>query len=135
LTNIPLTITISNASEKLDDDKSTVQWYKWTLTVNVEPKQFLDSDIDSVVYNLHPSFTPRHIRIVDKEKNFELTSKGWGEFYVKVEIVLKDKRQLSFKHYLSLADTTGKPKNQTVYKVNSEDFKKARLNLKKPKDM
>ena len=83
----PITVKIVNMSKKIER-KNTTDWYIWTLSVIIAPTEFLEKEIECVVYHLHPSFPTNTIKLKDKHKNFELISKGWGEVNVKVDIIL-----------------------------------------------
>jgi transcription initiation factor IIF auxiliary subunit len=130
-TMYPITVKIVNMSKKIEEEKSTTDWYIWTLSVIIAPTEFLEKEIECVVYHLHPSFPTNTIKLKDKHKNFELISKGWGEVNVKVDIILIDQRKVTLNHYLSLTDPTGSEKNQTVIILNEDDFKKVRINFRK----
>jgi transcription initiation factor IIF auxiliary subunit len=58
-------------------------------------------------------------------------SRGWGEFNIGVEIILKDKRRSIFNHWLSLEDENGINKTQTTIKIKDADFKNYKINLTK----
>ena len=126
-------IIIENTSERVADDtndNSLTDWFLWTVSIKSIPSNFLNY-IDSVIYYLHPTFSQNVIKNDDRENNFLLVSRGWGEFNIKVEIVLKDQRKAILNHWLSLEDENGIKKNQTIVKLTYDDFKKPKLNLTK----
>ncbi|MGN6346206.1 MAG: pYEATS domain-containing protein [Candidatus Nitrosocosmicus sp.] len=100
------------------------------VSIKSIPPSFLNY-IESVIYYLHPTFSQNVIRSEDKENNFMLASRGWGEFNIKVEIILKDQRKAILNHWLSLEDENDIKKNQTIIKISYDDFKKPKLNLTK----
>ena len=126
-------IIIENTSERVADDtndNSLTDWFLWTVSIKSIPSNFLNY-IESVIYYLHPTFSQNVIKNDNRENNFLLASRGWGEFNIKVEIILKDQRKAILNHWLSLEDENGIKKNQTMIKLTYDDFKKPRLNLTK----
>jgi transcription initiation factor IIF auxiliary subunit len=127
-----VTIIIENTSERVaaDDDGNVnkLHWFLWTVSVKSIPPSFANY-IESVIYYLHPTFSQSIIKSQDKESNFLLASKGWGEFNITIEIILKDQRKAILNHWLSLEDENGIYKNQTISKMHVNDFKKPRINL------
>ena len=127
---------IENTSERVapaataDDDanNNNSRWFLWTVSVKSVPPNFVNY-IESVIYYLHPTFSQNVIRSKDKESNFLLASQGWGEFNIRIEVILKDQRKATLNHWLSLEDENGIHKNQTIVKLYEDDFKKPRINL------
>ncbi|MDQ4072762.1 MAG: hypothetical protein M3162_00520 [Thermoproteota archaeon] len=131
--NFSVIIIIENTSERVADDNngnSQTDWFLWTIALKTIPPSFTDL-IDSVTYYLHPTFSRNIIKSENKENNFLLVSRGWGEFNIRVEIILKDQRRTMVNHWLSLRDENGINKNQTKIKLYDDDFKKPRMNLTK----
>ena len=90
-----MTMIIENTSERVADDRSndsSSAWFLWTISVKSIPVSFMDN-IESVIYYLHPTFSQNVIKSEDRESNFLLISRGWGELNIRVEIILKDKRR------------------------------------------
>ncbi len=124
---------IENTSERVADDSSndnSTAWFLWTISVKSVPVNFMDY-IESVIYYLHPTFSQNVIKSEDRESNFLLVSRGWGEFNIRVEIILKDKRRALLNHWLSLEDENGISKTQTTIKLKDGDFKNPNVNLSK----
>ena len=124
---------IENTSERVADDSSndnSTAWFLWTISVKSVPVNFMDY-IESVIYYLHPTFSQNVIKSEDRESNFLLVSRGWGEFNIRVEIILKDKRRALLNHWLSLEDENGIKKTQTTIKLKDHDFKNPKINLTK----
>ncbi len=124
---------IENTSERVADDSSndnSTAWFLWTISVKSIPVSFMDY-IESVIYYLHPTFSQNVIRSEDRESNFLLVSRGWGEFNIRVEIILKDKRRALLNHWLSLEDENGIKKTQTKINLKDNDFKNPKINLTK----
>ncbi|KXS18924.1 yeats-domain-containing protein [Gonapodya prolifera JEL478] len=68
------------------------------------PDDHPETYVRAVRFHVHPSYAPNHIVEV-REPPFYLTRFGWGEFPVKVEVVLVDEkrnRTLEFVHELKL---------------------------------
>ncbi len=131
--NFSVIIIIENTSERVADDNngnSQTDWFLWTIALKTIPPSFIDL-IESVTYYLHPTFSRNIIKSENKENNFLLVSRGWGEFNIRVEIILKDQRRTMVNHWLSLRDENGINKNQTKIKLYDDDFKKPRMNLTK----
>ena len=124
---------IENTSERVADDSSndnSTAWFLWTISVKSVPVNFMDY-IESVIYYLHPTFSQNVIKSEDRESNFLLVSRGWGEFNIRVEIILKDKRRALLNHWLSLEDENGIKKTQTKINLKDNDFKNPKINLTK----
>lgn len=127
---------IENTSERVapaatadyDTNNNNSRWFLWTVSVKSVPPNFVNY-IESVIYYLHPTFSQNIIRSKDKESNFLLASQGWGEFNIRIEVILKDQRKAILNHWLSLEDENGIHKNQTIVKLYEDDFKKPRINL------
>jgi transcription initiation factor IIF auxiliary subunit len=129
--NFSVIIIIENTSERVADDNngnSQTDWFLWTIALKAIPTSFVES-IESVTYYLHPTFAKNVVKSENKENNFLLVSRGWGEFNVRMEIILKDQRRTMINHWLSLRDENGINKNQTKIKLYDDDFKKPRMNL------
>jgi transcription initiation factor IIF auxiliary subunit len=125
LKDLSVIIIIENTSERVVDDNDVndkTGWFLWMVSIKSIPPSFLNY-IESVIYYLHPTFSQNIIRSVDKENNFLLASRGWGEFNIKVEIILKDQRKAILNHWLSLEDENGIKKNQTIIKLSYNDLK------------
>jgi transcription initiation factor IIF auxiliary subunit len=133
LKDLSVTMIIENTSERVADDGSndnSTAWFLWTISVKSIPVNFMDY-IESVIYYLHPTFSQNVIKSEDRESNFLLVSRGWGEFNIRVEIILKDKRRALLNHWLSLEDENGIKKTQTTIKLKDNDFKNPKINLTK----
>lgn len=74
--------------------------WKWSAWIEGPAKE-LDK-VESVTYNLHPTF-PNPVRRVDSRKNnFRLESAGWGVFMLYASVLRKDGSIERLKHYLEL---------------------------------
>lgn len=60
--------------------------------------------------------------ITNKNTGFRLEAQGWGEFVIKMDVILNDNRSTTLSHYLSLDDSAIKEKKETVKIVNEKDF-------------
>jgi transcription initiation factor IIF auxiliary subunit len=131
--DLSVIIIIENTSERVADDNDVndnTGWFLWTVSLKTIPSNF-SNYIESVIYYLHSTFSQNVIRSKDRDNNFLLISRGWGEFNIKVEVILKDQRRAILNHWLSLEDENGINKNQTAIKLSYDDFKKPKLNLTK----
>jgi tetratricopeptide (TPR) repeat protein len=101
---LKLDIEINNTSAP---DASEEGYYFWEIHL-VAADDVL-ADIAKVIYYLHPTFLNPveeidRKRDPDAEKNgFRLSSRGWGEFRVKVKIIFKDGSEITKYHRLKLA--------------------------------
>ena len=85
-----LNVTASNSSREIESG-----WWEWGVYIEGPPAE-LDR-IRCVEYTLHRTF-PNPVRVVcSRSDGFQLTARGWGEFEVKIKLMLKDgsNRQLS----------------------------------------
>ena len=89
--------------------------HEWRLFVKA-PAEF----IKSVTYKLHESFLNNNITIPYDERNpdFKLEQKGWGEFTVQIKITLFNNDKLQLTHYLQLHET--KKNNMISDTINSK---------------
>src|ERR1700682_4439819 len=91
-------ITAENTSSFVGNGRWT-----WTIFLKVDPAVL--SQIKCVEYTLHPTF-PNPLQVVcDRGSNdqaFALNGSGWGEFEVKIKIILTNDRPISLKHWLKL---------------------------------
>ena len=78
---------INNHSEPLEA-RGNRPFYKWTVFVD-EPDSILEQ-IAEVEYTLHPTFPePKQIR-KDKQDKFALSTSGWGEFTILIDVRFRD---------------------------------------------
>jgi transcription initiation factor IIF auxiliary subunit len=74
----------------------------WTWSVWMEgPDEDLDT-IETVVYTLHPTFTPPVISISTRANKFRLDTRGWGTFTIYVTVKFKDGKVMELEHELEL---------------------------------
>lgn len=76
--------------------------YEWTVFLLAE-ESILDN-IKYVEYRLHPSFPNPIQRIDNRESDFALSARGWGEFNIFIKIIFKDGRSTNLKHWLRLEE-------------------------------
>lgn len=123
-------ISICNTSSK-DTSKPRLKagfggWFSWTVYIETDPKEFVSEKIDHVVYYLHPTFAESTIAVTTPP--FRLSSSGWGEFVIKLDVVLKDnKKRKRLSHHLTLLSGSDNGEqvlsNRTVHKLSIGDFK------------
>jgi transcription initiation factor IIF auxiliary subunit len=115
----PVEITVHNTCEPGEYDASTeMKWYNWSVFIQ-GPEDFIGK-IEFVTYHLHPSFRKVDHDVHnrgDNTRNFELRSRGWGEFIIKVDINLQGRRKVSLQHYLTLTRNSA-----TTTKVTENDL-------------
>lgn len=100
---IEISIRIRNTSEAVEE-KSTAEltFYRWTMHVEFDNPAH-ESYVNSVIFDLHPTFSPSCIRI-DKPGPYALSRLGWGEFRIGVTLVDRFANTHIFAHELSLGD-------------------------------
>jgi len=116
----PAKIIVRNTSKRYRNDMGE-QWFYWKILIETEPPSLLNQ-IQAVEYHLHPTFRVKDILITNKNTGFRLEAQGWGEFVIKLDIILNDNRSATISHYLSLDDSSVKEKKETVKIVNENDF-------------
>ena len=80
------------------------EWYDWSIYL--EGDQDTLNSIQDVTYYLHPTF-PNPIRTVSNPKDgFRLSTRGWGEFEIKIMIKFKNGQTQTLYHWLALAGPT-----------------------------
>lgn len=81
-------------------------YWKWWAWID-GPARELDR-IESVTYNLHPSF-PNPIRKIDSRRTkFRLETAGWGVFTLYATVIRKDGSTERLKHELKLSYPDGR---------------------------
>jgi DNA/RNA endonuclease G (NUC1) len=80
-------------------------WWNWEVCLD-GPDSVLDQ-IDSVEYLLHPTFSERSVRTVDRGSRFALRSSGWGEFMLYAEIRPRSGAPVHLRHWLRLQPESG----------------------------
>ena len=98
-----MTLQLKNESTYLGK-KGETDWWQWTVFLETDTKNELD-DVQSVTYQLHPTFTPPIVKVPEKEgtyiraknilekgsgdRGFPLTTTGWGTFVVSARVEFK----------------------------------------------
>lgn len=93
--DVPPHVRLSNSSEKVGYDS-----YDWKVFV-VASNDILNN-IEYVEYTLHPTFPNPIHRMENRDQNFSLTSRGWGEFNILAKIVFRDNRIIFLEYRLKL---------------------------------
>jgi len=91
---------IAQDSKYVDDD-----WWNWSIWVEGNEKDL--DEITCVVYTLHSTFKNPVRKVEDRESKFKLESDGWGVFTIYARIFLKDDKEISLEHELSLSYPDG----------------------------
>ena len=63
-------------------------WWDWSVWLD-GPAEELD-EIKYVEYVLHPTFSPPTRKVSDRDTNFRLDARGWGEFNIKIRVHTDD---------------------------------------------
>jgi|SRR5919108_5035536 transcription initiation factor IIF auxiliary subunit len=116
----PAKIIVRNTSRRYHNDLGG-QWFYWTIFIETDPPSVIDQ-IQAVEYHLHPTFRVKDILITNKNTGFKLQAQGWGEFVIKLDVILNDNRSTTISHYLLLDDSSINKKNETVKVVDEKDF-------------
>jgi transcription initiation factor IIF auxiliary subunit len=118
MVSFPQTITIVNTAEHGPfDQERKMYWYDWEIHIEFKDKKFRD-EIRTVVYHLHPSFPITELQKKNKEDNFRLSSRGWGEFKIGVEMILRDERRARVDHWLRLGNEVKNEREITLDEIN-----------------
>jgi transcription initiation factor IIF auxiliary subunit len=116
----PAKIIVRNTSRCYHNDLGG-QWFYWTIFIETDPPSVIDQ-IQAVEYHLHPTFRVKDILITNKNTGFKLQAQGWGEFVIKLDVILNDNRSTTISHFLLLDDSSINKKNETVKVVDEKDF-------------
>jgi len=78
-------ITVKNQILKKYRKSGGTDWYRYRVFLTGEPNEL--SKIKLVKYYLHESFAnPIHVSS-DRDSDFEIKLRGWGEYLIKIEII------------------------------------------------
>lgn len=105
LTDLPQAIELGNLHEKVPVDRGNNS-HKWTVYVKLPDGRDDGSDlaelVESVAFDLHPTFTPAKVQV--SSAPFSITRIGWGTFEVGVTLQWKKhlgRKPSHFTHHLS----------------------------------
>jgi transcription initiation factor IIF auxiliary subunit len=73
---------------------------RWSWNVWLEGPADSISEIVSVKYFLHPTFTNPIHTVTDKSSKFKLSGSGWGEFNIKAEVLTDGGNTVTLNHWL-----------------------------------
>jgi transcription initiation factor IIF auxiliary subunit len=119
--NFPLELTIINTAVYGPFDQARkMRWYDWELYIDCKNEEFY-KETRTVVYHLHPSFPITEIHKKNREDKFKLSSRGWGEFKIGVEMILRDDTRAQVDYWLRLGEKVTYSKEITL---NQKDFEK-----------
>ena len=80
--------------------KSGTNWYRYRVFLKGEPNEL--NSIKLVKYYLHESFAnPIHVSS-DRDCDFEIKLRGWGEYVIKIEIIDKLGNSFHGEYWLDL---------------------------------
>jgi transcription initiation factor IIF auxiliary subunit len=92
-----MTLMIAQSVDRLE--RGLWRWAVWLDGPSAE----LD-DVEEVVYTLHSSFPEPVQRITDRNTNFRLEERGWGEFRLGVRLRKRDGSEEKLRHWLRFTD-------------------------------
>jgi len=100
-----LQIQVGNYHHQVEGDGGSDQnRHRWTVFVASN----IPKSIESVTFQLHPTFSPSTVRVNEPVKQhqgpgeeFQLTRLGWGTFSIGIDIVLRGGKTLRTSHELS----------------------------------
>jgi transcription initiation factor IIF auxiliary subunit len=95
-------LSINQSQEYVGNDR-------WKWSVWLDGTQTEISDIDRVVYILHPTFHKPVREITDRSTNFRLNTSGWGTFRLYAKAIHRDGRETTLNHDLVLQYPDGTP--------------------------
>lgn len=81
-------------------------YWKWSVWLEGPAKEL--DQVESVTYNLHPTFRNPIRRIDSREDKFRLKTSGWGVFTLYGTLLLKNGSTERLKHNLELRYPDGK---------------------------
>ncbi|MEN2500486.1 MAG: hypothetical protein MHMPM18_004646, partial [Marteilia pararefringens] len=126
-------IEISHVSRNLPQSSSSSETHEWTVSLKplTKFKEIFGASIKRVVFNLHSSFA--HPARSFSKPPFKLTEKGWGSFYLRVDVIFKDSHH-SLNYDLQLNNFAEKSLRRTRrYFIKIEDFtSKSKIEEKSP---
>jgi transcription initiation factor IIF auxiliary subunit len=74
--------------------------FNWEIHVEADDRTL--DNINYIRYKLHKTFPNRIRDIYDRDSHFRLETNGWGEFIIRIIVILKDGKKLETEHYLKL---------------------------------
>ena len=111
-------IVVKNTSERIITQPGRQELFNWSIFIETEPESFR-KEIEKVIYHLHPTFPNKDVTIVNESQSLKLSAQGWGEFTIRIEIVLDDGRRVELSHCLSLfSEEKKKETTKTMYKMD-----------------
>lgn len=75
-------------------------YWKWACWIDAAPADL--ARIISVIWILHPTFSPSRVTITTRDNQFRLDSAGWGTFAVRANVVLQDAEPVEIRQTLKL---------------------------------
>ena len=90
-------LSADNVSKYIGNDR-----WEWTVFVRAVPSTI--REIQSVEYQLHPTFTPSVVTVTETsnpQMPFGLTRTGWGVFEIRIKVMFRDGRTTRLTHMLT----------------------------------
>mmetsp|Transcript_6302 Transcript_6302/g.9553 ORF Transcript_6302/g.9553 Transcript_6302/m.9553 type:complete len:553 (-) Transcript_6302:18-1676(-) len=110
----PVRLVISNSCETCKNEEKYVFWTLKVKPVNSQHKKL----IRSVVFDLHPTFTPSSIQVT--KPPFQISRRGWGTFDVNISVYDIHGKVHHFVHRLSFQNGN----NEHIEEMNVENPRK-----------
>ena len=95
-------VTFNNYS-RYTESRQGRHWFEWRVFVDEQTEKI--AQVEQVMYRLHPTFQKQVHTITDRNSQFALMTKGWGEFWIQATIFFVDGKKEETQYYLDL----GKP--------------------------
>jgi transcription initiation factor IIF auxiliary subunit len=73
-------------------------WWKWSVWIEGEDL----TQVEKVIWKLHPTFPDPVREVVDAGTNFRLDTAGWGTFIVRADMFMRDGKRKPLTHDLEL---------------------------------
>ncbi len=77
-------------------------WWTWAVWLAGPPEVL--AEVEAVEYILHPTFPDPVRKVTDRDTNFRLEARGWGEFQLKARVHIDDSEDILLEHWLELDD-------------------------------
>jgi transcription initiation factor IIF auxiliary subunit len=90
-----MTLQIKQTEEYLGND-----YWSWKVWLSGDDREL--AQVDSVIWQLHPSFSPSEVETNARDDNFALEAKGWGTFEITAMIKSTQADSFSISHELQL---------------------------------
>jgi hypothetical protein len=80
-------------------DKNGLAYYRLNFWLDADEKQLL-SQVERVIYVLHPTFRNPLREVRSRENDFGMTTIAWGEFNLKAKVYRSDGKTVTLERYI-----------------------------------